>query len=255
MTMLRKFNYTGRRRIPRSRVDIRLKPTGEFPSFDASLDFSGLDLPEDAVVLIEAYDKSSYMRFDYGTVGSLHAPPSRVLNEVQSRDTIFFRVKVVDISTRHGRVLAVADRLPPARLQEHASEKESLLGVRFSDLGEEIWHLDLTGDLPTLELNKELGSLGLREMAHSSDSFISLVLPAVVRQIFTQIVLLDGDDDFSGEGWKRLWYQYAIGMGADPEPGSTDEARAYWINDVVSAFCRRFRVKERFRDYIVGDAS
>lgn len=247
--MIRKFNYTGRRRIPRSRVNIQLVPAGDYPSFDAELDLAGLDLPEDAAVFVEAYDKSSYMRFGYGTVAKQGAPQNRVLNELQSRDAIFFRVKVVDMTARHGRVLAIADGLPPVKLKEQASERESLLHVRFSNLGEEVWRLDFTGDMPILELNQELSDIGLRETVRSDDLFVSLVLPAVFRQILTQIVVVEEHTETSGDDWRSMWLRFVRQLGVELDIiGEGEYARAIWIDrEAVAAFCRRFNFKERYR--------
>src|SRR5215203_416303 len=246
--MIRKFNYTGRRRIPRSRVRIQLVPAGEHSSFDAIIDLGGLDLPSDAAVFVEAYDKSSYMRFLYGTIAEPSTPPDRVLNELQSRDTIFFRVKVVDMAARHGRVLAIADGLPPARLKEQASERESLLGVRFASLGDEVWRLDLAGAAPILELNQDLADLGLRETARSDDLFVSLVLPAVFRQILTQIVVVEAQVEPSGDDWKSQWLRFVEQLGVALDVGEGEDARISWIDqEAVAAFCKRFEFKERFR--------
>ena len=253
--MIRKFNYTGRQRIPHTKVQIRLIPDEPRPPlFEAKLDFADLGLPSDGSVFIEAYDKSSYMRFSCGTVEFPVQQSDCHLSELQSRDGISFRVKVVDITAQHGKVLAIADRLPPVRLDEKEADKESILGVRYSDgLGDEVWRLDLSGNLPLLELNKDLEDLSLREIVRSDPLFISLVLPAVVRQIFAYIV--DQGVDASGDDWKSLWLRYAAQIGAEPDIRWSDrEEKEKWIDSaVVPAFCRKFKIKERFRQAKSGD--
>jgi len=254
--MIRKFNYTGRKRIPRSRVTIRLLPTEDrAPSFQADFDLSGLDLPEDGSVFLEAYDRSSYMRFAFGTVAHPQPPENRCLKDLQSRDLIYFRLKVVD-TTGHGKVLAIADQLPCARLPGHNSIKQSILGVRFNYLGEQIWRMEFTEDLPILELNEELASAGLRDMVRSDDLFISLVYPAVVRQIFAKIVLGDEDLDPASEDWRGLWLRYAASIGAELEGSHERSELEAWIDEeVVPAFCRRFRIRELFLASKTGDES
>lgn len=138
--MIRKFNYTGRKRIDRERLKIKLVAAeGDFPSFDAAINLDDLGLPSDAAVYVEAYDRSSYMRFDFGTVAQQIAPARRQLTELQSRELILFRVRVVDKAGAHGRVLAVADRLTPVATGAAAVEREGLLGVELQDLGDRIW--------------------------------------------------------------------------------------------------------------------
>jgi len=69
----RRFNSTGRRRIPRNQVDIsldRISDLNVIPSARAVLKLNGLDLPADANVAIEAYYRTSSMRFGCGTVSN-----------------------------------------------------------------------------------------------------------------------------------------------------------------------------------------
>ncbi len=258
--MIRKFNYTGRKRIDRSKIQIRLvREEGEAPSYEASLDLQELDLPDSAKVFVEAYDKSSYMRFEHGTVGHLVRPKSTKLEEVQSRDSIFFRVKVVDTDSKHGRVLAIADSLPPVKLEAGENEKEGLLGVRTAPLGDQIWRLDFSGTLPLLELNEDLESLeqlGLKAWISSDGIFASLVFPAVVHQIFSRIVLIDAIFEPSdGDEWQSLWLQYASQLGVDCRTGMTEEQRMEWVEEVVTAFCLRNKTKERFLRAKAGDSN
>lgn len=51
--MIRKFNYTGRQKIARSRVDITLFEEERIRTFDAAIDFDNLGLPPEARVYIE----------------------------------------------------------------------------------------------------------------------------------------------------------------------------------------------------------
>jgi len=246
--MIRKFNFTGRRRIPQSSVQIRLKPDESgIPSFDAQLGLEGLGLPPDATVYMEAYDKASYMRFPFGTVGELRTPESRRLLDLQSRDRIFFRVKVVDGTTWNGRVLAIADRLPPATLEGREIEREGYLGVRPAQLGNEIWRLDFEDDGPILELNEELLPFGISDMARSDGVFIGLVYPAVFRQILQAAI--EDLEDLQTDDWRGTWLRYAAQLGANFDPDANKDEKQHWIEaEAIPAFCSRFQIKTRFQD-------
>ncbi len=52
--MIRKLNYTGRKKIPLSKVSFRLIPEINGHFFDATLKLGRLDLPPDADVFVEA---------------------------------------------------------------------------------------------------------------------------------------------------------------------------------------------------------
>ena len=57
--MIRRFNYTKRRRIPPERVGIELRPGLEVPSFEARIDLAGMELPP----------KGKVRRFNVNVVG------------------------------------------------------------------------------------------------------------------------------------------------------------------------------------------
>ena len=68
--MIRRMNYTGRRRIARSRVSVRLRPVpGTGWTFDADMDLVDYGFPAEARVFVEAYNATSYMRFAFGSAG------------------------------------------------------------------------------------------------------------------------------------------------------------------------------------------
>jgi len=249
--MMRRLNYTGRRRIPRARVTVRLVPAPDGVwSFDADFDLSGYDFPAESRVYVEAYNATSYMRFAFGTVGTRAAPVNRRLSEITPSPLPKFRLKVVDNRERHGLLLAVADRLLPLRPEEDETHKQSLLPVDFRDLGDRIWRLDLS-DWPVLELNRRIAELG--EAARSADSFLALVYPEVVRRILHAALIEEDqpDPEFDESDWTSLWLRYAAtlpGVQAPPE-GVGEDATArkeQWIEEAVQAFCRARDARVRF---------
>lgn len=258
--MIRRLNYTGRKKISRSKVTVRLSAAGSgVYAFNIDFDLSGYEFPPDAKVFVEAYNSASYMRFPFGTVAARHEPKDVRLLDVTARPLPKFRLKVVDQSERYSLLLGVADKLIPLRPQEELSNKQSLLPVDFSDLGDQVWRLDLS-DWPVLELNSRIDSIA--EVARSGDSFLGLVYPEVVRQILHEIVIGQEQTDpgFDDSEWTSLWLRYVCalpGMSEPPE-GASEEARTRredWIEDAVQAFCRTREARRRFEAAIQKEAS
>ena len=249
--MIRRLNYTGRKRVSRSRVTVRLLPSPDGGwRFDAEFDLAEYGFPDDSSVYIEAYNATSYMRFAFGVVGARTAPPDLSLREITPSPLPKFRLKVVD--ARRGLLLGVADKLVPLQPEESLAHRQSLLPVEFRDLGERIWRLDVS-DWPVLELNERVADLG--EIARSGDSFLGLVYPEVVRHILHEAIVEQGqtDPDFDDADWTSLWLRYVCGLPgveAPPEPAAGDEkARALaeeWIERAVQAFCRARDARVRF---------
>ncbi len=258
--MIRRLNYTGRKRIPRSRITIRLVPAVDtLYAFTAEFDLSGFKFRNDANVFIEAYNVASYMRFPFGTVAQRRDPKDTRLADITPRPLPKFRLKVVDQSKRHGLLLGVADKLIPLRPEEDLANKQSLLPVNFCDLGDQVWRLELSDSWPELQLNKYIDGIG--EVARSGESFLGLVYPEIVRRILRQVVIEEDQTDpyFDDDEWTSLWLRYVCSLPGVNEPpsGASEEARARridWIEDTVQAFCRTRQARQRFAAAIQKEA-
>lgn len=247
--MIRKLNYTGRQRIPRSRVevDVRQDDLG-IRAFDMKLHLDGLVLPGESHVYVEAYHRSGYQRFDFGTLEKMRIPGDRRLTRLSKSAIPLFRVKIVDTSDNHGRILASVDKIRPQRVNDLPADSQTLLHVEYEDLGNRIWELDLEGDWPTLRLNAGAGEISF--IAVSDHRFLSLVYPEVVRQILTRVLIQDDhtDPDFNDGGdWPTLWLRLASGFPGMSPPPKTDKAeREHWIESAVEAFSVKCNLLERF---------
>ena len=249
--MLRRFNYTGRKKIRRSAVQLSLIPQGsDPPAFDARIDLDGLNLPDAARVYVEAYHRATYMRFDFGTVGDIRPPDDRRLTDIDAGASALFRVKVIDESGEHGQILAEADGLSPLDGEQTNANRDPLLPVMTEDLGDAIWKLDFDDDRPVLVLNKRIEDIHL--IARGDHQFFALVYPAVVHRILLQILQFDGyfDPDGDADDWRCQWLQFVCRLpGVEPPPKpETDEAdertrerQMEWIDRATGAFCERRR--------------
>ena len=84
--MIRRFNFTGRKRISRTRLNIFLYATPDANlAFDAGLDMENLSLPFDAKLYIEAYRRTYLRRFSCGTVAQPRLPRGQALDGLDSR--------------------------------------------------------------------------------------------------------------------------------------------------------------------------
>ncbi len=102
--MIRKINFTGRKRIKRSnvRVDVLRDPRAA-RVFNILMDLSDMGLDPQARVYVEAYHRTGYQRYDFGSVGQRKIPEDRRLSRFSDATVPLFRVKVVDRRSAHGR--------------------------------------------------------------------------------------------------------------------------------------------------------
>ena len=211
--MLRRFNYTGRRRIPRSVVSVKIyRDANSQPSFDIKFDISAFNLPGHAKVFVEAYHRASYMRFDYGHVSDIHPPRDRRLAEIESGGTTQFRVKVVDTTSELGCVLAEADGITPLDRNEAQTNRDSILPVLVTDLNDQVWRVDFDSPdgRPVLELNQKIE--GVAQLALRDDRFFALTYPAVLREILGRVLFVEefGDLDGPADDWRVQWLKFQL---------------------------------------------
>ncbi|MDY6791749.1 MAG: hypothetical protein SWH54_10840 [Thermodesulfobacteriota bacterium] len=245
--MIRKFNYTGRKKIKRSNIHVDIMRDGNGRRyFNTGIQLDDLELPTNARVYVEAYHRSGYQRFDFGTVGARKIPTNRNLRNISDAAVPLFRVKVVDKRASAGRILASVDKVRPENIDEIPAGSQSLLFVEYDDMGSKIWQLDLEGDWPVLKLNQHVEEISL--VASSDSRFLSLVYPEVFRQILRRIVLEDQHTDPDcDDDWPSLWLKLACflpNVNMPPQVSKPDQQA--WIEKAVESFCANFNMLEKF---------
>lgn len=250
---VRRLNYTNRKKINLSDIRISISDkSASSVSFDADMTLSEYGLPKDALVFIEAYRQTSWMRFGCGTAGDIQLPADRQLTEFDSPEGILFRVRVTSVKDPAGLLLAEADRIRPQAQQDEDSDRVPLLPARAENIGHRIFRVDLT-DNPILVVNSGLPNW---KSAIRGPVFISLVYPAVMRQILTHIFRAEGgfdpDEDTDGSGWRAQWIKFATALPTGLDfPAEVDQEQIdEWIEGAVDAFCRTNSVYNSFHDYL-----
>ncbi|MCX7590176.1 MAG: hypothetical protein N2255_00970 [Kiritimatiellae bacterium] len=242
-----RLNYTDRKRI--SRKDVRVvvhERVGKPPTFDVDLKLTGYSLPDEALVFLEAYRQTLWMRFPFGKVGSILPPSDRDLTEFEFGEGILFRVRVTSAADPIGKILAEADGIRGRASGQMDDERVPLLPVRPEDLDQLVWTVDFT-DEPVLLINKTVGDW--RSLA-MSPMFRSLVCPAALREVLSRILLHENYPDLEDrEDWKTRWLLFARslpGTGEIPEEEEGKDRFEDWIDTVVKAFTRQQSLLDSF---------
>ena len=252
---VRKLNYTGRKKLRQSDVRITLYESKGVARFDADLALAGYGLPESASVFVEAYRQTSWMRFRFGTVRRVRAQDEPEICEFDTPEGVLFRVRITANGDPKGMLLAEADKIRPRRAGWLEDENRlPLLPVRpDEDLAEEVFRLDFS-DRPVLLVNARLGDW---RSAARSPVFVSMAYPSAMREVLTRILYVEGyHDTDDAEDWRCQWLLFAAMLpGVDDSPAEGEKERFDdWIDDAVSAMCRRLRAMERFDGYLTGES-
>ena len=239
--MRRRLNFTQRRRISQSDVNIRLIQDDTPPlRFEAEVSLDRYDLPPGASVFLEAYRRNSYMRFPWGTVSDTRRTAnSLALTDIDSSDTVYFRIKVVGPENDDGLILAQADRI---RVD---TSDPSILPVSVTDLDEIVWRLSFDDDEPFLLVNSRID--GILDLARSDASFATLVYPEVLREVLEMLCQESTQHDDDQRHWISNWTRFAKNLNPEPIPHSEGPERDQWVDATVNLFASRHRLLDRYR--------
>ena len=245
--MIRKFNYTDRKTLTQSNIDITLFKGDKTQSFNITFNIKDLGLPSEASIYVEPYYKSSYMRFNYGRVGNITPPETRELTDIPYSDVIYFRIKIVDESEKHGKILAQISQIRPGNKEEDEN-KESILPVNYeANLDQEVWRVSFEESKPILEINKNIKNK--RELVAGNQFFKSLVFPSVVRQVASEIINTSTDYSDEGDLWQNKWLRFFknnLGVKEVPDHENSQYLKNQWVDAVGEAFARKYHLLDNF---------
>lgn len=257
--MSRRLNYTNRQKIMRDDVSIRLsKIDGEGIKFDAefSLDkykLNGIEPSPD--IFIEAYRGASalWKRFCYGSVGRVEVPVDRSLNDFGVPDGILFRIKVTAADgSAAGRLIAEADSIRPLMPgQLEASALPLIRHMPADSIGDELWRVDFSDDLPMLLINSRL-PIGVEQFL-LDPVCRAIFATGVMRQVLTRILIIEQNvgDDSDPDDWRQRWLRFGEGMagiehkeiGGDLQMIDVEE----WIDYAVEGFSKHSKFMSVFK--------
>lgn len=244
-----RFNFTGRKKIAREHASFAIREGGDGLYFDASVSLGSYNLDPKALVFVEAYRQTSWMRFDFARVGIPNTPPiqHRRLTLFDVPQGILFRLKITSDGEQGAKLLAERDRIRPQQPGEEETHSPPLMDWKPHDLGEELWRVDFSDD-PLLLINKRLAGSGYEQVL-ADPQFKAQVAPAIMRQILTRFLIIEEDaGGDSEEDARSRWMDFARelpGVGDEPELSDQNLVED-WIDRAVESFCRSRGLLERF---------
>jgi hypothetical protein len=250
VSVQRRLNSTGRKRITRDHVSIELTPpldTFSFPWATAEVNLNDLGLDPKALVVIEAYFRSSSMRFRCGTVEALSVPRPMILTDIDRGGAIQFRLLVIAWDDS-GRILASAEGLKPLQKSD-SPDRQPLLGLRETDIGEELWRVDLNDrNGPMLVVNSRVPGLAARLRAEPLVQ--GLILPHALREVLRNLPAEgeDEDDHDWGDDWRKFLAE--LNIPSEPDDPTDEESREDWVEEAVE----RFTLLRRFAELVRGES-
>jgi hypothetical protein len=245
---MKRFNYTGRKKILRDDISIRLR--GEFsekPVVDVSVELADYKLSSESTVFLEGQSKTRFSREVLGKVSSSVRKNAITLKEFDDADGLSFRIKVVDESG--GLMEAIAENIKPHDKENKPDQNhKSILPVASADLSSYgvLWRVNYIDQSATLQIEQGLGS---KDQVVRSLLFRGFILPAAMRQILAKIVSSEWDTELSDpDDLSTRWLLFAKQLGAGT-PDENAEDHEDWLDDTVRLISSRINV----RNQIIGE--
>lgn len=249
MRFQRRFNFTGRKRLNKSDVQISLRPSPNGSmSFSAGINFSEMGLPADARVVIEARQHDLVQRFECGTVADFRVPADTCLTELDCDSPLSFGVRVVDATRTDRRLAAVARSIRPVGGDEDGAGRDSLLSLKCKDLGQLPWTIEYPeseDDIPRLVVNSRIPSS--MDRLRSDPLWQALIFPAAVREILAHVLHdLDKNDEEGLDLWQSKWLEHGARLSGEHFLSAEyGDSASDWIDTCAREFSERFAVTDR----------
>lgn len=250
--MQRTINHTGRRKVETKELQINmLEDSNGKLSFDVDFSLNREKLPDTASIYIEAYQRNTLQRFNFGKVGEIRKPENRELDQLDLSSPTLFRIRIVDENENLGRLVASAERLKPEG-ENDEDQRSSLLVVRSRPLGQQTWKVEFdTGGKPELCINSRIpDAIG---QLKNNPQFQSLILPGAFRQVL--MFLLWNEDDESEGSVAEEWMTFAEHIASERPHGDDPSQLLAWIDEVVERFSEAFELCDILLQKLEGDAS
>jgi hypothetical protein len=247
--MIKHVNFTGRRRVPRDRVQVEVHD-GQPRSFDAQIDLTETRLPAGAAVYLEAMCAGStdVERFAFGTVDRIVPPADRTLKKLEG-EHVFFALKVVDQTERLGRILGIAENIRPYKAGKQTSTgRKGILPIDEEPLGQCVWRLSFGEHDVCLIVNSAIPEL--KKRARWDPLFYAAVYPAVIRQILDRALQMNAEIDEADDRWPSTWLRFGRDLHPErsepPPANSPEDDRDEWVEEIIAAFCDSHKLKDEF---------
>lgn len=235
---VKRLNFTHRIKLTREEANVLIHP-GEPATFEAVFDLSRLpESMKTARLFVEAFHRTTRMRFPFGTVEDHPSPPQHDLQLTEFPDwrDVRFRIKVTDVDQTPGRIVAWANNIQPKGPDD--DQQDDLVRWKDADLNGRLWDMEFDELGPVVLVEKSIGYAKIGQ----NNQFVAAAYPEILRRSLTQALLIDKVSVDDPETWFAKWMKgflvNKLGMQAPPE-SDQPPALCGWIDDAVAAFGRQ----------------
>ena len=227
-------NPTGVKKIEKQNFDLSI----EFPKVTLSkLDVSDLELSRNFCISLIGQAGYTEQIIKLGTVGQNKIPHSENLSDIDSGNSLRFRLIIYDPESNLIQASCEGIR---ARLETEEAGKDRLLSVEPRDLGEYLWKLEREESMePVLYVNNDT-TLNLLDIfkGQGDPLFRALVIPQALNEALKHMW------EHNDMQWAEAWIKWVDILG-QPHPDEVAEADVKeWAKKCVDTFLKQTSLKD-----------
>jgi hypothetical protein len=242
--MRRRIRLTGRRQLNKSAFNVALAELGGKPLLTMTVLQSDVfkPFPPEAKVSLRLVENKRVEIVDLGTVGKLHTSRQLASGGMVAPSC---QLRVADPGTNQkGLLLGSTDSWTLRSDDENDSGSKGILQFLASDTKPQAWKLDIReNDYPLVRVDNRIPNAAL--WARNDPVFVGTALPAVVRQVFDEILRGEYSDDVP---WVADWLKWATSIlpAQAPPVGEDDkQGRLDYLDRLLDSFCAKHELGER----------
>lgn len=240
--MRRRIRLTGRTQIAVSDAEIKIADLGGGKRVVTLVPTKKLleKFPAHARVLVVLKENKLVELVEFGTLGVLKAA-------VDLKNTAFVaptcQLRIVSTEpTAVGLLLGSTDTWTLAADQKDKSQK-GILNFMPGDIAPRAWKLIVQeNDYPVVYVDKRIPDV--RTWVRNDPTFLAFVLPAIIAQVFEDILAGGPDQDVD---WIKDWCKWADRLmpGTKPPFGEQRKDRLEWIENLQESFSQRYHLSDK----------
>ena len=239
---------TGRKQLARSSVETKVFEVGgkKLVSMTIADPKAFKKMPETARIKLRLFENKCFKTLDFGTLGAMNNVVE-IENDAFSAPSCQLRV-VATNGEQKGLLLGSTDTwtMRTDGDNQEGMASEGILLFQPHEIAPRSWKLDVReDDYPIVYIDKKIPDS--RTWVRNDPIFVSCVLPAIIREVFDDI--LSGDTP-PGQAWAKDWLGWADTLMPGRAVLWTDgrQQKQVWVNDLLDSFCQR----HGFLELLVG---
>lgn len=237
--MRRRIRLTGRRQLSKTAVKVALAEVGGDPLVVVTVAHPDAfkPFPPDARVSLRLVENKGVEVVDLGTVAKLHTSRKLQSRELNAPSC---QLRIADPGHKAKGLLLASTDTWTLRGDDPNNDENSrgILQFLAADTAPQPWKLQINeNDYPLVLVDKRIPNAGL--WARNDPIFVGTALPAIVRQIFDEILRGEYPDDTP---WVMSWLQWAEAIlpGAMPSLPEADRVTRFdYLERLLDSFCSR----------------